>query len=154
MTREKSEIKVVVEGKSETPTRINIKSGKFSMTIDEPEQMGGTDLGPTPMQALLMALAGCLNITGNFVARQKNMEINNMSVRIEGTMNPSVFMGMSSDGRAGFSEIEVHIDADFPNSTDQEIDEWVRETEKRFPVTDNIKDKTRIVVHTRELNNK
>lgn len=151
MTREKSEIKVVVEGKAETPTRVNITSGKFSMIIDEPQQMGGTDQGPTPMQALLMALAGCINITGSFVAQQRNLEMHNMSVRIEGSMNPGAFMGMPSNDRAGFREIEVHIDADFPHATEKEIAEWVEETENRCPVTDNIKEKTKIIVHTREM---
>lgn len=148
MTKEKSEIKIVVEGISETPTRIHIQSGKFKMIIDEPEQMGGTNEGPTPMQALLMALAGCLNITGNFIAHQRNMEIHNMKVRIEGSMNIGVFMGMNSGERAGFEQIEVHIDGEFPNATEQEITDWVKETEKRCPVTDNIKEKTKIIVHT------
>jgi len=148
MTREKMEIKVLVEGKAESPTRMNIKSGKFSMVIDEPEQMGGTDVGPSPMQALLMALAGCLNITGHFVAREKNMKLNDMNIHIEGKMNPGTFMGMPSDDRAGFQEIMVHIDADFDGADPKDIEEWLQATEARCPVTDNIKQKTNIVVNT------
>jgi len=61
---ENREIKVLVRGKSETATRIAVAAGKFSMTIDEPETMGGTDAGPSPIQVLLMSLAGCLSISG------------------------------------------------------------------------------------------
>lgn len=150
MTREKMEIKVMVEGKAESPTRMNIKSGKFSMVIDEPEQMGGTDLGPSPMQALLMALAGCLNITGHFVARERNLKLNDMDIHIEGIMNPGTFMGMPSNDRAGFREIQVHIDADFDRASTEDIEQWLHDTEARCPVTDNIKQKTNIVVNTEQ----
>ncbi len=63
-------LEIGVEGFSESPAKMNICSGKFQITIDEPENIGGTNKGPAPLQVLLMALAGCLNITGHDVARQ------------------------------------------------------------------------------------
>jgi len=50
-------MQVKIHGKSESATRINVSAGKFNLIIDEPEQMGGSNLGPTPVQVLLMALA-------------------------------------------------------------------------------------------------
>ncbi len=81
-------MRVKVEGESESSTRINLKSGNKQMIIDEPSHMGGTDMGPTPVQALLFALAGCLNVTGNFVAKEMGLPLEKMKIIIEGSLNP------------------------------------------------------------------
>jgi len=140
------QVNVNVHAKSETPARLSIQSGKFKMIIDEPENMGGTDLGPSPVQVLLMSLAGCLNVTGHEVARQKGMKLNGMKIDINGSMNPCNFMGCSFDERAGFQQINVSIKADFEDAKQEDIDSWLLETEARCPVTDNIKEGTNISV--------
>ncbi len=140
------QVNVSVHAKSETPARLKIQSGKFSMIIDEPENMGGTDLGPSPVQVLLMSLAGCLNVTGHEVARQRGMKLNGLKIDIKGSMNPCNFMGCSFDERAGFQHINVSVAADFENASKEEIDSWLLETESRCPVTDNIKYSTKISV--------
>jgi len=144
----KRQMNVSVHAESETPTRMKIKSGKFEMIIDEPANMGGSDLGPSPIQVLLMSLAGCLNVTGHEIARQKGMKLNGMKIKIEGTMNPCNFMGCSFDERAGFQTINVNVHANFENETPEAIAVWLKETESRCPVTDNIKDSTKINVIT------
>lgn len=142
----KRQVNVIVHAESETPSRTKVKSGKFEMIIDEPENMGGTNMGPSPIQVLLMSLAGCLNVTGHEIARQKGMKLNGMNISIEGEMNPCNFMGCSFDERAGFQTINVNIQADFENETPEAIETWLKETESRCPVTDNIKDSTKINV--------
>ncbi|MGC9150615.1 MAG: OsmC family protein [Microbacter sp.] len=142
----KRQVNVTIHAESETPSRAKIKAGKFEMIIDEPTPMGGTDLGPSPIQVLLMSLAGCLNVTGHEVAKQRGMKLNGLKIKIEGTMNPCTFMGCSYDERAGFQQINVTMDTDFENATDEEITDWMKETEMRCPVTDNIKDSTKIEV--------
>jgi uncharacterized OsmC-like protein len=138
------QVRVTIEGESESATKINLHAGRFNMVIDEPAQMGGTDEGPTPVQVLLMSLAGCLSITGHAVAHQRGLKLNEMKIKIEGAMNPCAFMGTSFEERAGFQEINVSIDADFDGASQEEQEAWLDETEKRCPVTDNIKDSTKI----------
>lgn len=125
--------------KSETPTRFKVQSGKFKMIIDEPETMGGTDMGPSPLQVLLMALAGCLGVTGHAIARQKGLKLKDLKIEIKGNMNPCNFMGCSFDERAGFQNIKVIVNLKFESATSEQISDWLEETEKRCPVTDNIK---------------
>ena len=146
MSNGKREMKVLVTGESENPTKINLESGKFKMIIDEPKMMGGTDEGPSPIQVLLMSLAGCLNVTGHEIAKQKGIQLNRMKIKIEGVMNPCTFIGCSFEERAGFQHIAVTVDADMPGVTDEEKASWLEETENRCPVTDNIKADTTINV--------
>jgi len=142
----KRQINVIIHAESETPTRMKVRAGKFQIIIDEPSNIGGTDMGPSPVQVLLMALAGCLNVTGHEVARQKGMKLHGMKIKIDGMMNPCNFIGCSFDERAGFQTINVTVHADFENETPEAIEAWLKETEARCPVTDNIKDSTKINV--------
>ena len=146
MATDKREMKVLITGESENPTRINLRAGKFTMIIDEPTSMGGTDAGPSPVQVLLLSLAGCLNMTGHEIARQKGFKLNGMKIRIEGVMNPCTFLGCSFEERAGFQEIDVKIDADFEGVSPEAQAQWLKETEERCPVTDNIKADTTVRV--------
>jgi uncharacterized OsmC-like protein len=140
------EMKVLIRGKSQNATRMNLTAGKFNMVIDEPPALGGTDGGPSPVQVLLMSLAGCLNVTGHEVARQRGLKLNGIDLKIEGVMNPCAFIGCSYEERAGFQQIKVTVDADIPGATQEEVDAWLAETEARCPVTDNIKADTTITV--------
>jgi len=146
MSTQKREMKVLITGESENPTKINLTAGKFTMIIDEPKSMGGTDEGPSPIQVLLMSLAGCLNVTGHEIARQKGLTLNGMKVKIEGVMNPCTFLGCSFEERAGFQNIMVTVHADMPDANEEEKEVWLKETESRCPVTDNIKADTNITV--------
>lgn len=140
------EVKVIVRGESQNPTRMNLTSGKFKMVIDEPENMGGTNAGPSPIQVLLMSLAGCLNVTGHEVAKQRGLKLNGMKVKIKGVMNPCAFVGCSAEERAGFQQIKVSVDADMEGASDEEKAAWLEETENRCPVTDNIRADTSLSV--------
>lgn len=142
----KKEVNVTVHATSETATRMKLKSGKYQLIIDEPETLGGTSLGPSPIQVLLMALAGCLNVTGHEVAKQKGLKLNGMKIKIEGKMNPCTFIGCSYEERAGFQKVVVNVKPNFENATQQQIDEWLKETEERCPVTDNIENATQIKI--------
>ena len=139
MTTPKTGMKVLVHAVSENPTKLNVTSGKFSLVIDEPTSMGGTDAGPSPVQVLLMSLAGCLNVTGHEVAKQKGLTLHGMKINIEGFLNPCAFLGCSFEERAGFQTVTVNIDPVFENATPAEIEQWLQETENRCPVTDNIR---------------
>jgi len=146
-------VNVRVHGISESATKMKLQSGKFKMIIDEPENMGGTNEGPAPVQVLLMALAGCLNVTGHEVARQRGMKLKKLKIAIQGNMNACNFMGCSFEERAGFQKIYVYLNPDFEEATDAEIESWAKETEVRCPVTDNIKDATEIVLEHTVLSN-
>ena len=134
-------IKFGVNAKSENGTKTVVVTRGFKMTIDEPENMGGTNGGANPVEYLLAALSGCLNVVGHLVAREMGFKLNGLELVLEGDLDPSKFSGKSMDGRAGYSEIRVTLK---PNTdADKEtLDKWLKAVESRCPVSDNISNPT------------
>lgn len=137
-----------VEGQKESPTKTTVTVRDFELVVDEPENLGGTDDGPNPLEYLLAAQAGCLNATAHEVADDMDIELN--AVEIEGDVNPAKFQGQSSDPQAGYQDVRVTIEAD-TDVDDETRYQWAEQTEERCPVTDNMQDATPIDVSVTEL---
>lgn len=129
--------------KSESPTRTVIKTRDFIMIVDEPENLGGTDHGPNPVEYLQASLAGCLNVVGHLVAKELGFKINKLEIEIEGTLNPNNFLGKSNEERAGYKIINVTLKVD-SSADENTLSEWVKIIEKRCPVSDNISNATEV----------
>ena len=65
-----------------------IASGK-TVIADEPEDLGGTDMGPAPGEFLLMSLASCTAITIRMYADRKQIPLE--SARVEVSMEKNDF---------------------------------------------------------------
>lgn len=130
-------IKFSVKAKSENPTKTVVETRGFKFFVDEPQNLGGTNDGPNPVEYVLGALAGCLNVVGHLAAKEMGLSMRSISIDIEGDLDPAKFVGQKTDTRAGYSEIRVAITAD----TDADYDslaKWVGLVESRCPVSDNI----------------
>ena len=51
--------------------RTVVRVGPHLVVADEPTAVGGSDTGPTPMELVAAALAGCISITLRMVAERK-----------------------------------------------------------------------------------
>lgn len=134
-----------VDAQGESATKTTVETRGFELTIDEPEDMGGTDDGPNPLEYLIAAHAGCLNATAHEVADDMGIEVADLNIGIDGAFNPAKFQGESTDDRAGYQDIDVTIEAD-TDADDDTVDEWIEGVEERCPVTDNIANATAIDV--------
>ncbi len=131
-----------ISAQSENPTKVVVKTGEgFEIIVDEPENMGGTNDGASPVDYVIAALSGCLNVVGHLVAKEMGIELRGLSIDISGELDPAKFMGKSDEVRAGYQAINVEIDADC--DADQAVlDEWIEAVESRCPVSDNLANKT------------
>ncbi len=76
----------------------------FKIILDEPEEMGGTNTGMNPVEAVLCALGACQTIVASSFAKAKHFSFEEFHVELEGDLDPDGFMGLS-DARNGFQEI-------------------------------------------------
>ena len=140
-----SMINFKINAKSESPTRTIVSARNFKMVIDEPEHLGGDDQGANPVEYLLGALSGCLNVVGHMVAKEMGFDFKGMEIDIEGGLNPAKFLGKPSNERTGYQYINVKIR---PNTEMDEdtLKKWVKTVEERCPVSDNIRNATPISI--------
>ncbi|MFX1237890.1 MAG: OsmC family protein [Promethearchaeota archaeon] len=55
-----------------------------SIHIDEPESFNGTELGPSPVEYVLIGIGGCLGSTLSYCLKKKGLEINKLEIIIDG----------------------------------------------------------------------
>ena len=90
--------------------RSQTKIRQFSLTVDEPPALGGTDAGPNPVELVLAALATCQEITYRAYATALGIPLESVSVNLEGSLDLRGFFGVKDDVRAGYSEIRGVVD--------------------------------------------
>ena len=130
---------VSATGDTETKTTVSVRD--FEFVVDEPADLGGTNEGPNPVEYLLGAWAGCLNVVAQKVCEEHDVDLAGLEIDVEGDLDPRKFMGMADEPRAGFQEIRVELAVD--TDADDETLETIREeVEARCPVGDNIMDPT------------
>lgn len=131
-----------VEAQRESATQTTVEVRDFELTVDESEEMGGQNEGPTPLEYLLAGQAGCLNVTGQQVASDMDIGIADLEIAIKGEFNQAAFAG-NDDDRTGLQDVEVSmtVDADADETT---VEEWAERVESRCPVSDNIKNETSV----------
>ena len=80
----------------------------FELTVDEPEEMGGSNEGPNPLEYLLAAQAGWLNGTGQQITSDMRIEINEIQFSIESDFNQAAFVGKDED-QTGLQNSEISM---------------------------------------------
>ena len=135
--------KVIVEAVQVDGFKIEAKSRQHVSIVDQPAAGGGADAGPTPLEYLFISLAGCIATIGQIIAKQQRLPVRKIEVDVEGELDTDIFMGKSSDGRAGFTGIQVRtrIDADMSQA---EKEAFLKEIDARCPISDNIHNLTPI----------
>lgn len=103
-----------------------------ALTLDMPELLGGTDRGPMPLETLMAAYAGSMNVTGNFVAHTSDFELNSWDLTVWAEFDPSGIWGLH---RVAKPIIVVHVEAAvFTNESEQRLKQLRLETQKRDPM--------------------
>jgi putative redox protein len=90
--------------------RSETKIRQFSLTVDEPPTLGGTDAGPNPVELVLAALATCQEITYRAYATALGIPLESVSVKLEGSLDLRGFFAVKDGVRAGFKEVRGTVD--------------------------------------------
>ncbi len=117
----------------------------FSFDTDHPECFASQDLGATPVEHVLVALAGCLTAGVAAVAQHRQIQLRSVTASIEGDMNVLGILGADPDVRNGFDGIRIrfYIDAD---ASHDDIEALVAQSQKRSAVFDIVTNPTNVTV--------
>src|SRR5487761_687257 len=75
---------------------VKVRVGNFDLIIDHPIEQKGTDLGPTPSEVLLSALAGCFTGTLVPIARAMSIPIESVSLKVSAVKGEKEYESLRS----------------------------------------------------------
>jgi len=121
---------------------------KTVFDADHPEIFASEDHGPTPVEYVLVGLAGCLTAGIAAVAQNRGIQLRSVRATLEADMDIQGILGIDSDVRNGFSGVRViyEIDADASRA---EIEAIVAQSQKRSAVFDIMTNPTDVHVSVR-----
>ncbi len=117
----------------------------FGYDIDHPECFASEDHGATPVELILVGLAGCLTAGIASVAAMRGIRLRSVTATLEGDMDLAGVLGIDPGVRNGFHSVAVHykVDAD---ATAEDVEALVAQAQKRSAVYDVIANPTNVVV--------
>ncbi len=115
--------------------RSQTKIRHFSLTVDEPERLGGTDAGPNPVELVLAALAACQEITYRAYAEALGIPLESVSVRVEGELDLRGFFAVKDGVRPGFQSVRGTVRLT-SNATTTELSRLKAIVDAHCPVLD------------------
>ena len=118
---------------------------EFKYDTDHPEIFASEDIGSTPVEFILVGLAGCLTAGIAAVAQNREIQLNSVKATLEADMDLQGILGIDGDVRNGFSSLRVNytIDAD---ASEEDIAALVAQSQKRSAVFDIVTNPTNVYV--------
>ena len=122
---------------------------RYDFESDHPEVFASEDKGATPVEFVLVGLAGCLTAGIAAVAQNRDIQLNSVKATLEAPMDIQGILGIDSDVRNGFDSITVHyqIDAD---ASQEDIEALVAQSQKRSAVFDIVTNPTNVTVEVNQ----
>ncbi|KQW37713.1 OsmC family protein [Rhizobacter sp. Root404] len=117
----------------------------FQFDTDHPEVFASEDHGATPVEMVLVGLAGCLSAGVAAVAQNRNIQLRSVKATLEADMDLRGILGVDANVRNGFDGVKVHFDIDADASA-AEIDALVAQSQKRSAVFDIVTNPTDVSV--------
>jgi uncharacterized OsmC-like protein len=117
----------------------------FVIETDHPTVFASEDNAPTPVEAVLSGLAGCLTAGVAAVAQRRGIQLRSVKAKLEGDMDIAGILGIDPDVRNGFGGIRVTFDID-ADATEDEIRAVVAQSQKRSAVFDIMTNPTNVQV--------
>ena len=116
--------------------KVITKARQFELIIDEPKNLGGTDSGMNPVEALLSALGACQSIVARVYAPKFEVDLQDFRVDVEGELDLDGFFNRS-EVRPGYSDIRYTFYIK-TNSPAEKVEQFVAFLESKCPVGDSL----------------
>ena len=117
----------------------------FDFDTDHPEIFASEDKGATPVEMVLVGLAGCLSAGIAAVAEHRKIQLRSVKATLEAGMDLQGILGIDEKVRNGFDGIQVHFEID-ADATPEQIAALVAQSQKRSAVFDILTNPTDVHV--------
>jgi len=117
----------------------------FGFDTDHPELFASEDNGATPVEIVLVGLAGCLTAGVATIAQNRGIQLRSVRATLEAGMDLQGILGIDGDVRNGFDGIKVVFDID-ADASQADIEALVAQSQKRSAVFDIISNPTDVHV--------
>lgn len=121
------------------------REATHSVTTDHPAVFNSADNGATPVELVLMGLAGCLTAGIASVSQNRGIKLHSVTATLEADMDLAGILGIDADVRNGFSAIRVNYEID-ADATQADIEAVVAQSQKRSAVFDIVTNPTMVTV--------
>ena len=122
---------------------------EFTYDTDHPEIFASEDKGSTPVEFVLVGLAGCLTAGIAAVAQNRDIQLNSVTATIDADMDIQGILGIDADVRNGFNTITVKYQID-AEASEEDIAALVAQSQKRSAVFDIITNPSNVNVLVNE----
>jgi len=114
--------------------KVNIRD--FTFVSDEPISLGGTDVGPNPVEIVLGAFAACQEIVIAAYAAVLDVKVKRVTVKVNGHLDLRGFFNVSDNVRPGFNEIEYTTTIETDEPDEEKRNQLVYFAQNKCPVLD------------------
>lgn len=116
----------------------DIQIRDFDLISDEPVSLGGTDLGPNPVELVLGAFAACQEIVIAAYAAVLGIEIQRVNVKAKGNLDLRGFFNVCDKIRPGFTNISYETEIITKETDEAKLAQLEFFATNRCPVLDII----------------
>lgn len=106
----------------------------FSLAVDEPLGLGGTNTAPNPQEVLLAAFNACVLATHVAVCTMKGIALRHIEIESEGELDLRGFLALDDETEPGYHDLDhrVTLSADVNDDALREIHEAVKQQSPNF----------------------
>ncbi len=121
----------------------------FTIPIDEPEELLGTNTAPNPQEVLMAAFNACMLVGYVTGCAMKGVELEKVEIETEGELDLRGFLGLDASVKPGYDTIHytVRIKGNGTKEQFQEVHETVMDTSpNRYNVASPIRLEADLIV--------
>ena len=106
----------------------------FTVSMDEPSALGGSDTAPNMVEMVLGAYGCCLTTGYVMNAALRGIELEGVDIEVEGDLDLNGFFGLSSEAWPGYTDVRATVHLTAPKASVEELEALHAVVTKTSPV--------------------
>ena len=119
----------------------------FSIPMDEPTVLGGSDTAPNMVEVVLGAYGCCLTTGYVMNAALRGIELEGVDIQLKGNLDLQGFLGLSDEVPPGYRRVEAKVTLKAPKATPEQLQALHDVVLKTSPVGCILQQPLEVVTH-------